>query len=469
MQKLKITTKALIRGQHGSALVSVVVFSVLLAISGAAYLGITTNSVNREVSGLNDLKAFAAAESGLLLGTQWLVKQTTWPTTDVPGIITTTVDGISVSVDIDEDAGDIRVVSTSAVNGASYDKTLSWIVMQGEQSSGSLGTFFDDVMTFPGGNTHGIRKLDFDGPVHANSPIKIANGGAGNIPTFNSPVTVYNPSNTGNAGYGQGHFDNDYTKGVLVANGSPPNFDDVFLSTYDGSAQKKAVAFDATGGTTLTLSSSNNLVTFGVSAGTPTYTYTDVSNVTHTVSYSASAETKIRIAGGEVLVNGTVKGKVTLYSDAPTEAHPNTDIRIIDDLIYDGFNVASFNPDDPNNNFGLGNNNPNILALYSGGAIKIDTEKDAPRLITAQLFATSDGQTVEFVIEKKKDVVNLIGTRSVDYYWDEKQGNDQTTFNFYWDRRQLSAPGLRYGQIDDNGNPMLTLSHSQWTETNRAK
>lgn len=137
MQKLNADpARRLLGSRRGSALVTVVVFSVLIGISGAAFLSLTGTSVNRETAGLLDARAFAAAESGLLMGTQWLSKQENWTPQDESDILGTTLrgesapNGVDVTVEVVEDDGTITIVSTATHAGMRYNKQLRWEVTQ---------------------------------------------------------------------------------------------------------------------------------------------------------------------------------------------------------------------------------------------------------------------------------------------------------------------------------------------------
>jgi hypothetical protein len=139
MQKLR-TCRFLrfARCTQGSALVTVVVFSIIFGISGAAYLTLTSTSVNRETAGLLDARAFAAAESGLLMGTQWLIKQDNWTAQDQSDILgsalrgANAINGIDIRVDVEEDGGTISIVSTASHEAMRYDKHLRWEVLVAE-------------------------------------------------------------------------------------------------------------------------------------------------------------------------------------------------------------------------------------------------------------------------------------------------------------------------------------------------
>jgi hypothetical protein len=99
---------------------------------------------------------------------------------------------------------------------------------------GSYGVYMDNAYVL-GGNTKGIRKRDFDGPIHSNTAIDLGNPGGGNECHFNSPVTVHNINPSTNqsvvdSSHGIGHYGNDYRFGVEGGSGV---WDDEFQSTYN--------------------------------------------------------------------------------------------------------------------------------------------------------------------------------------------------------------------------------------------
>jgi Tfp pilus assembly protein PilX len=81
MQKLKQYACFLAGGDRGSALITSVVFALLLAVAGIGFLIVTTSSINNDSDAYTSDRAFYAAESGALIAAKYLISRSynSWP------------------------------------------------------------------------------------------------------------------------------------------------------------------------------------------------------------------------------------------------------------------------------------------------------------------------------------------------------------------------------------------------------
>jgi hypothetical protein len=454
--------------QRGSALAPVLAISTLITIAIGGYLGLAKNSVNQECFSLNEDQAFLAAESGLLLGSKWVLSQNpAWPACqaneDVFGNAYrdgNAINGFDVTVNV-VFSGKTATVSSSARNPSlpGYSKQISHDMVQTQISSGEFGLFLDNACQL-GGNTKGIRKMDWDGPAHFNSALQLGNPGGGNETHFNDRVSLFNINPETNLPmidltHGTGHFGNDYRYGV---DGGSGNWDSEFQNTFDPLANKLMSAIDLGGTTELSLNATVNTLTFGVNAGVPYYQFTSPAGVLTTVTYNSGEELKLRIVNQDVSVSGSLKGKVTVYTDA------GKSISLPGNLTYADFSTTSFSSTDTANNSGFNKSSSNVLGLYSGADIIIP---EGTHYVTGQLFSTNPAGSLRFLNDKKnKTGFYLFGTLAASVFWDSKQGNDQATFKQLWDRRKLCAPGLGFKEFDATGNQVVRTTYSNWNEAN---
>lgn len=471
MQELKHNGHSIF-SQSGSALAMVVPLTIIIAIGITGYLGMARNSANQEEKETNDDKAFMAAESGLLLGSQMVLSKYQ-PTgfvsqADIFGTAlrgANAVNGMDVTVNISVSGSTVTVTSI-ARNAAltDYKKEISRIMNMavGSISSGAYGVYLDNAYRL-GGNTKGIRKMDWDGPAHFNTAIQLGNPGKGNENHFNSPVSLYNIDPATNlsvydASHGTGHFGNDYRYGVEGGSG---NWDEEFTATYDPHSAKMETTLDTTGKIDVSLNASDSNLVFGVSSGTPFYKYKKSTGTDTTVTYDTVGNVKLHIVNKGLAVSGSVKGKVSVYTDS------GKNIAIPGNLTYADFSDTSFQSTNKATNSGYGLSGANILGLYSGGDYIVP---EGTHYVTGQLYAVkSDAATLNFLTDQKnKTKFHLFGTLAVKGFWDSKQGNNQATFQQLWDRRSLFAPGLSLKKVDNLGNPIVTCTctYSGWNESN---
>lgn len=471
MPELK-KSKQVIYSKNGSTLTTVVPLTVIMAIGIAGYLGMARNSVNQEINETNNDKAFMAAESGLLLGSQMVLSRYQ-PTgfasqTDIFGSTlrgANALNEMDVTVNIAVNGATVTVTSIAENPALINDKKVISRTMNmtiGSISSGAYGVYLDNAYQL-GGNTKGIRKMDWDGPAHFNTALKLGNPGKGNETHFNSPVSLYNINPATNlsvyiASNGTGHFGNDYRYGVEGGSG---DWDAEFAATYDPLSTRIVTTVDTAGRVDLSLNAGDSSLVFGVNSGTPFYRYKKASGTDTTVNYDPAGNVKLHIVNKGIAVSGSVKGKVSVYTDT------GKNIAIPGNLTYADFSDTSFQSTNKVTNSGYGLTGTNILGLYSGADYIIP---EGTHYVTGQLYAVkSDNATLTFETDKKnKTKFYLFGTLGVKGFWDSKQGNDQATFQQLWDRRSLFAPGLSLKKVDNSGNPIVTSSctYSGWNESN---
>jgi hypothetical protein len=462
---------AIIRvSQNGSVLVAVMAFITLMTIAMGGFLGVARNIVNQEVGELNDDKAFLAAESGLMLGSRAVLaqygtfgfaSQTDMFGTSLRGA--NAIDEMDVAVTIVVDGSTVTVTSTAKNPSLlMYKKNVRWKMhmIPLMSNSGKYAVYLDNAYQL-GGNTKGIRKMDWDGPAHFNTALQLGNPGNGNETHFNGPVTLFNIDPATNLqvfdpNNGTGHFSNDYRYGVAGGSG---NWDSEFLGTYDPHSQKIVSTLNTTDKIDLTLNATDSNVTLGVNSGIPYYRYKNAAGNVATVSYDPNTNVKLHVVNKGVAVSGSVTGKVLIYTD------PGKNIYLPGNLTYADFSTSSFSNADPATNSGYGMNSSNVMGLYSGADLVV---AEGTHYITAQLFATTTAEsTLRFESDKKnKTGFFLFGTLAVNGFWDNKQGNDQATFKQLWDRRALAAPGLGFTSLDQSGSVVYTSINSDWIEEN---
>jgi hypothetical protein len=456
--------------QKGSVLLSVIAFITLMTIAMGGFLAVTRNIVLQETVELNDDRAFLAAESGLTLGSRAVLAQ--YGTfgfgsdADVFGESLrgpNAVNGMDVTVAIAVNGTEVSVTSTAENPSLLvYKKRIAWKMQMVPltSNSGDYAVYLDNAYQL-GGNTKGIRKMDWDGPAHFNTALQLGNPGKGNETHFNGPVSLFNVDPTTtlqvfDPAHGNGHFDNDYRYGVEGGSG---DWDSEFLGTYDPNSQIMAPALDTAGKVNLTLNAGDSTLTLGVSSGIPFYQYKNTTGTTMTVNYDSSAQTKLHIVNKGVAVSGSAKGKVVVYTDS------GKSIYLPGNLTYADFSTSAFSDTSNATNHGYGMTGANVMALYSGADVVV---AQGTHTITAQIFAAkTPGGTLIFENDKKnKTTLNIFGTLAVNCFWDSKQGNDQATFNQLWDRRSLSAPGLGFNSLTASRGVVYTAIYSEWIENN---
>jgi hypothetical protein len=475
MQKLSLWYRSLrrqVRPEQGSALVGAVAFSIILFIASLGYLQVVASSRNYETTGFWDDKAFTAAESGLLLGARWLSQQEPSNNEQYPfsgitpnprDVYAVTFDGIPVSVSIAFSHDTAKIQSTATTGMLTYSKRLVRTMVALPLTAGGYGVYLDDAWNL-GGNTDGIRKLNWDGPAHFNTAIKLGNPGVGNEVHFNDRVSLFNidptrapPEPVYNPTYdSMGHFGNDYRSGVTGGSG---RWDSIFQRTYNPNADRIGTYLNTSDSTNISLNAGDSSLTFGVNNGNPFYQYKNGAGTITPVSYDPAIDLKIHIVNKGVSVSGIVKGKVTVYTDL------GNDIYLPGNLMYADFSVSSFSSNDLSTNYGFGMTSQNIIGLYSGGDLVV---AKGTHYITALLFAVNKPNgTLLFKDDRQQQTTfNLFGSLAVKNFWDPPQGNNQATFIPRWDHRASSAPGLGFKRELDDGSFALSLNPGAWTERN---
>jgi hypothetical protein len=101
------------------------------------YITVSVGKANRELVAderhwLNDTRAFLAAESGLLMLTDWAI-QSAAEGDIFPQTSSITLDGISVALAVERAGGDLppdhwRLISTAIMPELPYDKRVEWVL-----------------------------------------------------------------------------------------------------------------------------------------------------------------------------------------------------------------------------------------------------------------------------------------------------------------------------------------------------
>ncbi len=466
--------KKALKSKSGSALVGVLALSIIMAIGALGYSGVTRTTINHEYQAYGDSRAFLAAEAGLLIGTAWLKNQANWDQTIAGSGITDLLSTISpeqknvypdfnVVITLETINDSIKVISTAASDLLPYSKKLSWILSEKDITSGAYGYFVNDAYTATG-NFKGLRSETFIGPFHSNMPLWLFNPTTGNEAsnkvTFNGPVTVYNKAPTdfyGNYGIGR----NNYNSGVKseVAN-TAELLDQVFLDSYNPNGPKLDVHYDPTGiDIHILQASASNTLSFGVDNGTPYYTY---DGTKHT--YSSAQPLIVRANNFDLTIkDGTMKGNVTVMTD------PGKKITVDlneGSLKYDGVSLTT---NDGANNYGV--DTDDILAIYSGSVIDLSVAKQGGSknpVLTAQLVAASANGTINATGVNKTEFT-IIGSVSINKWWDPPHGVNEPTVRVLHDRRAKTAPGLSIVELNDDGSIVNSIVKNNYSEINIPK
>jgi Tfp pilus assembly protein PilV len=129
MQAIKIIKRKM-SNNRGSALVGVVVASILIGIAVTGVMSVTGSTINHEAAALENEKAFYAAESGLLIGTRWRTMQnpTLWAHGTVEPICVELINGTSVNVKDSVGLNYTAYITSTAMSAKlPYIKKISWV------------------------------------------------------------------------------------------------------------------------------------------------------------------------------------------------------------------------------------------------------------------------------------------------------------------------------------------------------
>jgi hypothetical protein len=499
----------------GSILVVVISFITLITIGMVGFLGVAQNIISQETLEANDDKAFLAAESGLLIGTNWLREANNWvqyKNTGYQGsVYQGTINGYTVTVTVTSEGGSkLRIASHTSGGLLPYSKLLSWTVT--EANWNDPGVFINDLSKAGGVGGGGINNEWIDGPMHVNSPLRISSvSGGGSVKFVNGKVSVHNMLEK--IGFDAGHWGN---YGTSPVSGNDYNFGlwhhsansyDVIDQHFDNNSQytefqhsKDSLYMPRITTQTRTMPvnqdlSQNAILYFNVLNGTTgqaTYYYYDGTGAQQSITFN-NADEIIRVPN-DVCVLGTVKGQTTVITDLGKTIYP------VGDLIYHGYQPNFSNMDNYINddNYGLealSNMNKDVLALVSGGDIyfgidkhtlslengiatltAIETKnKDNPNMVvTAQLIATEDDRGIRWA-DKNASQYNCrlfaLGTRAVNTYIESHNaggGPGSETFTFLYDTRfldGLKAPGVPSLRANVSSEDLFILN-TDWTEEN---
>ncbi|MBN2035123.1 MAG: hypothetical protein JW768_00140 [Chitinispirillaceae bacterium] len=508
------------QNNKGSILVAVVAFITVMTIAMGGFLGVAKNVVSQETMELNDDRAFLAAESGLLIGTNWLRESNNWLNYRNTGyhgnVYSGIINGYSITVTVSkEPSGELRIRSITSGGQLPYAKSLSWTVTEAHWND--PGVFINDIAGGGGIAGGGLNNEWFDGPVHTNTPILVSSVSVGkeaSVRFVNGKVTTYNltaliPFAAGGhwGNYGTSPISgNNYDFGIWkndAAVGDYGKLDELFQLSGQYSEfyhTKDSIFMPRITTQTRTLPPNLSptrtaILQFEVQGGTTgraNYYYYDAADNQQVVSFNNPGEI-IRIPN-DVQVLGTVMGQTTVITDPGFSIYP------VGDITYHGFvpDFADMDAYSNGDNYGLGGLTPlnnDVLALVSGADIVFGLDKhifsliggeatlsavpsngtNKPEfLITAQLIATESTCGIRYVSEKINQYnydLKCLGTRAIDTYQAACNATGvpgNMAFRYYYDIRfmdGLRAPGMPSLQAYNNSGAMFILN-TDWTEEN---
>lgn len=501
--------------ESGSSLTIVLPVTIIIAIGITGFLGMARNNTNQEIRELNDEKAFLAAESELLIGTNWLRDSTNWNRYQNTGyngkVHEDTINGFYAAVTVVPAANnELKIQACASGPGLPYTKALSWTVRQAQWNN--QGIFINDCSHAGGVGGGGLNNEWFDGPVHSNSPIYISSvsGGSVNVKFVNGKVTVHN--NTAQVPFASGgHWGNygisnlsgnDYNFGIYMHDAHTGDFDKMdplFLNNGQYSQfqhSKDSLYMPRITTQTRTLPAHqpghDAILYFYVENGTgkADYYYYTAANTQATETFNVNDQV-VRVRN-DIKVLGTVKGQVTVVTDSGFNIDP------VGDIVYSGYHPDNDEMNNYNNtdNYGLGQLsalNIDALALVAGGNINfgldkftLETENGTTALaeiavhggavptiyVTAQLLATEKNCGIRWVstnVNHYNYKLRALGTRAVDVY--EESHNSQggpgsDAFRFYYDTRFLAGlkcPGVHSPRASSASRELFILN-TNWLE-----
>ncbi|MDR2727491.1 MAG: pilus assembly PilX N-terminal domain-containing protein [Chitinispirillales bacterium] len=498
-----------LRNNRGSALTGAVAICVILGIGIAGLMGVSRNTASMGADEHDDARLFLAAESGLLMLTDWVAldRGRTIAAAASGNGIPLKLNGVDVTVRITQpaymptDANWLITSTASLPEQVSYAKTLEWVVgiraviTPEPMSPGSKGAVFNTS-----GTGKGMTGVVIDGPVHTNSHIYVYNENCkdcsnSNFPIFKGPVTVFESpnkpmSNLENISMAKLPDGRNFTYGVSsgsdkkVIGGEDENLQSalsyIFRDEYSYEGTYMRPDIDHSGfNTTLsssaaaangvptgswvielpvnTASNAVNELTFGVDANdNPFYTFSvkvgGGEPTTTTVKYNPNAQLILYADANLTVKDGVMGGRVTV------ETAPGKDIII---NLGNGNGLAYYwapTVADFNKNY---EGKSDVLAFYSGGNIELHNGNSSGNIVlTAQLF--TDMQNNNFTIKSNSSdkTVNFTGTASVGEFWcldGQGSGSHETLSKLSHDPRGLRAPGTIMKGCDNSGKNCVTL------------
>jgi hypothetical protein len=233
--------------------------------------------------------------------------------------------------------------------------------------------------------------------------------------------------------------------------------DTVFQSTYATGVNKREVVYSTIVNTTTLTSGDTNVLRFGVDNDNHPYYIFNGVKTPYSATYPLvlKADFPVTVTDGSMM--GIVSVKVTGGKTLTVDVSEGN-------IKYAG---TDFNATNYQENFGVQGNN--VLALIAdSGTIALKNDNiNNPRVITAQLFATSLSGNFD-VDNGNGYTYNVVGSITIGIWWDT-QGSHNPVLNLYHDRRGMAAPGVDIVEIDANGNTILKFLRSACTESNVPK
>ena len=408
------------RSSSGSALVGVLVFSVVMAISGVGYLSVATSAVSHEAAAVDNSAAILAGESGLHMGADWLHRSGAMPSTDVTPFGLSHANALQfaennktffVDVIVKAASGNASEIWTEVYTSAGTHNATTFLKrlkMRAQADDfGRFGTYINKGPATPSSwNGLGGTKL-FHGRFHWNDPtirLRFNNGANTTVSTgdirFFGDVTNANNSqslsnlntsnetgnnltltgNTGNiynrglafldnpinANYGDSIFRGRYTGGADVV--ASPAYISNFASGNFGGASNYPLPVDQRAQGSLS-SDYRPLLQYNQD-GTAVYKYYATSSATTQTTVNLTAAdigSKVLYSQTDISVKGKVSGNTTLATKS------GESICVVGDLTYADFNAASAD------NGGVPVGSTNALGLVSGKNIVFNPQWVATR------------------------------------------------------------------------------------------
>lgn len=375
-----------IKKVKGSALVGTVAIAAFLLITAAGFMRVVTNESIYEALALNNDHAFAAAESGALLGARWLRHQVPFPAPDqtlnpftglyventgcyVDVTIYTYLIGLQPNAQIISEAYN----HPSERSENTFQKRIIYKARQ--LSFGDFGTFFNHSTPTWGG----FYRRTFNGRFHMNERIIIHSWA--NKCTFSEKATIANELKdaswyTKKYGFSDFHHGNIYDYGVRINNSRPapdpvtaldqmflaqyvPNHDKIYLPqeimdlNTGLPAHPDAVTLPASTDEGIRYSHYRPTLVFDEN-GSADYTYHS-GGAYHTEHYD-NVDEVIFYSKNNVNVHGIVNGNTTIVTNI------GKSIVIVDDLYYKGYNHNMIKED----NWGINPESQSVLGLVTG-------------------------------------------------------------------------------------------------------
>jgi hypothetical protein len=513
-----------IKGCEGSLLVGVLGIAILLALTGSALIQVTSSMHNQELEACRNIQAFHAAESGIMMGANWLRNRLYFPTagTFTP-FSTLAINDVWVDVTINASTDIFGVVDVEISaeayndqNDRSQSHFIKRINCSVRQDDFGRYNMFVNKLSDPNWAGYGGGKV-FNGRFHWNDPalpmgLNVnADNPANQIGvgvTFTGDVTVANMLQSTAAGMPlvlTGASGNNYGHGLKFRDGAidAAYADKVFRGTFSSTSEAIGIPEDITNFAsgifgmhtveTLPLSSLDQgtgnahyrpTLTFNGN-GSAVYSYYSAGSVkTHDIP---DVNNTIIYCRNNLNVRGVVQGNTSVVTQRLKS------IAVVGDLVYADNDFVTGTAAGADNNH-VPMNSTNCLALVSGYNVVFNPLwKETPSSAQTAIIGTINPGSgklycnAELIMAHPDGIAGNWGmeywqTGSTNYqfhmqfcgshvmnYW-RATNNDQThggtNINYGYDRR-LSLGVKPYGLPPIKGvNNTWIVSLSNWNEEN---